>query len=77
MAPCMDIYENGRIVGIACGPRAALRTCSVCGTRKAHRLCDFCVEGLDRPTCDAALCDDCRVVVEGADWCPDHEDRAR
>ena len=82
----LELPDGGRAV--VCGNKP-MKACVICRARVSAYLCDFLVGPpvLDQnasrdvggpvyqpPTCDAPLCDECRVNkgVE-VDWCPTHQ----
>lgn len=77
--PCRIITDDdGRSVGIACGPGPA-KTCKFCRaeskrTRKSTKLCDW--KSSSTSTCDAPMCAEHATSVGGdKDLCPPHNAR--
>lgn len=77
--PCRTIHDDdGRSVGIACGPGHA-KTCRFCRkeskrSRKSMKLCDW--QTTSTSTCDAPMCDEHATSVgPDKDLCPPHNAR--
>lgn len=77
--PCRTIRsDDGKMVGIACGPGPA-KTCRFClseskRNRKSTKLCDW--KTTSTSTCDAPMCDEHATSVgQEKDLCPPHNAR--
>ncbi len=77
--PCRTLTDDdGKFVGIACGPGHP-KTCRFCRkeskrTRKSTKLCDW--KGTSLTTCDAPICDaHATSVGPDKDLCPPHNAR--
>lgn len=58
------------------------KKCFVCGRPGADRLCDYPVSHSPSDlaftgTCDRLLCQTCRTVIKGADYCPERVEAKR
>lgn len=68
---CTYIRDGeGKVIGIACGPRQRKTSCS-CG-RHATLECDWPTEHRKSGTCDKPICKSCARSKDGKDYCPFH-----
>lgn len=74
---CNPIYNDGQMIGIACG-RGQTQRCQWCGS-KSTKLCDYPItkpvfgQPDSKSTCDKPICARCAVSIgPNRDYCPPH-----
>lgn len=72
---CKVIKSEGSVTAIFCSraPKVRCYDCAKMIDKRDSFLCDYTIDLRRNKTCDAVICDECRMTIMAKDFCKKHQ----